>query len=125
MNAPSGAYLRNGISRNGSSFLETEHVVWLQVDEVYADSRGFAGTTAYDGQQVTWLREVGPQETDCGLLSKRDGGLLETGDGYAELWDLLGDGPSGAWAVDGVRVVRVGCHVVHVDAAGGTHLVLS
>ena len=125
MNAPSGAWLRNGISRAGSPFLETEHVVWLQVDDVYADSRGFAGTTSYDGQRVTWLREVGPQEVDSGVLTERDAGLLETGDGYAELWDLLGGGASGAWAVEGVRVVRVGNHVVHVDAAGGSHLVLS
>ena len=125
MNAPSGAFLRNGISRDGGPFAETEHVVWVQVDDVYADSRGFAGTTSYDGQQVTWLREVGPQDVDSGVLTERDGGLLETGDGYAELWDVLGEGPSGAWAVDGVRVVRVGEHVVHVDASGGAHLVLS
>ncbi|GAC1611604.1 MAG: hypothetical protein NVS3B26_26130 [Mycobacteriales bacterium] len=125
MNAPTGAFRRHGVSRHGSPFVETENVVWLQVEDVYADSRGFAGTTSYDGQCVTWRREVGPAEPDSAELSDRDGRLLESGDGYAELWDRLPSGPSGAWAVAGIRVVRVGDHVVHVDASGGSHLVLS
>ena len=124
MNAPTGAFQRNGISRGGGPLVETEHVVWVQVDDVYADSRGFAGTTSYDGQRVTWLREVGPDDIDSGVLTERSGGLLETGDGYAEQWDHLPHGPVGAWSVPGERVVRVGQHVVHVDATGGRHLVL-
>ncbi|MCX4694872.1 hypothetical protein [Streptomyces sp. NBC_01408] len=148
MNAPiPGAWLRAGISRDGGPLHETRHVVWVQSGEFYADSRGFAGTTVYDGRQVTFLHEVGSPGHDVGTLRREGADLIETGENpdgstFMEVWTPLdgtdcaggtgagGDGtgdavPEGSWHVGGTQTVRVGRHVVHVDsAANGAHFVL-
>lgn len=133
MDAPAhGAWLRAGISRDGGPLRETEHVVWLQTGTLYADSRGFAGTTSYDGRQLTFHHDVGAPGHDVGVLRAEGTRLIETGtnpDGgtFLEVWSPLpyAEGPAGCWIAAGSQTVRVGSHVVHVDAAGGgTHHVL-
>ncbi|MCX5402950.1 hypothetical protein OHA37_03500 [Streptomyces sp. NBC_00335] len=133
MDAPRhGAWLRTGISRNGGPLRETEHVVWLQTDTLYADSRGFAGTTSYDGHQITFHHHVGAPGHDVGVLRPDGVRLIETGsnsDGstFMEVWSPLpyAQGPTGCWFAAGTQTVRVGNHVVHVDGAGqGSHHVL-
>ncbi|MFJ7203586.1 hypothetical protein ACIQWR_08630 [Streptomyces sp. NPDC098789] len=133
MDAPTrGAWLRAGISRDGGPLLETEHVVWLQSGALYADSRGFAGRTSYDGERVTFHHEVGEPGVDVGALRADGAGMVETGtnpDGstFLEVWTPLpgADGPEGCWTTGGTMTVRVGPHVVHVDATGrGAHAVL-
>ncbi|WP_411102635.1 hypothetical protein [Streptomyces sp. cmx-4-9] len=135
MNAPTpGAWLRAGISRDGGPLRETGHVVWLQSGAFYADSRGFAGTTAYDGRQVTFRHEVGAPGHDVGMLRREGTGLVETGENpdgstFLEVWTPLeeagGHAPEGSWSAAGSQTVRVGRHVVHVDGAGnGAHFVL-
>ncbi|MCM1965306.1 hypothetical protein [Streptomyces sp. G1] len=127
-----GAWLRAGISRDGGPLRETEHVVWLQTGSLYADSRGFAGTTSYDGRQITFHHHVGTPGHDVGVLRPDGESLIETGanlDGstFLEVWSPLprAQGPTGCWLAAGTQTVRVGSHVVHVDAAGhGTHHVL-
>ncbi|THA58345.1 hypothetical protein [Streptomyces sp. A1136] len=80
MDAPTpGAWLRAGISRDGGPLREDEHVVWLQSGPCYADSRGFAGTTSYDGRRVTFHHEVGSPGEDVGALRAEGDGLVETG----------------------------------------------
>nr|WSX48395.1 hypothetical protein OG409_05140 [Streptomyces sp. NBC_00974] len=136
MDAPlRGAWLRAGISRDGGPLVETEHVVWLQTGDLYADSRGFAGTTSYDGERITFHHDIGTPGHDIGTLRfvGTDGAdMIETGvnlDGstFLEVWRPLsgGEGPAGSWTAEETQTVRVGSHVVHVDAAGhGTHHVL-
>lgn len=132
MNVPTrGAWLRAGISRDGGPLREDHHVVWLQADEYYADSRGFAGRTSYDGEQVRFHHDVGEAGDDTGTLRPDGENLTESGtnsDGstFREIWGPLpdGGGPCGAWRAGPVQVVRVGAHVVHVDGAGGTYLLL-
>ncbi|WP_412079065.1 hypothetical protein ACLF6K_37610 [Streptomyces xanthophaeus] len=145
MNAPiPGAWLRAGISRDGGTLHETRHVVWVQSGEYYADSRGFAGTTVYDGRQVTFRHEVGSPGHDVGTLRREGADLIETGENpdgstFMEVWtpldgtddDSAADGgtgegaPEGSWRAGGTQTVRVGRHVVHVDSAGnGAHFVL-
>jgi hypothetical protein len=100
--------------------IETESVVWLQVGEHFADTRGFAGRTSYDGTAVRWEHEIGCPADDVGVLVPDGDGLIETGAGYVEVWRPL-PGPAepvGVWDVGGARIVRVGQHVVYVDAAG-------
>ncbi|MER5733244.1 hypothetical protein ABT084_33770 [Streptomyces sp. NPDC002138] len=134
MDAPTrGAWLRAGISRDGGPLRETEHVVWLQSGTWYADSRGFAGSTSYDGERVTFHHEIGAPGLDVGALRPEGDGLIETGtneDGstFLEVWTPLpgADGPDGCWTTGGTRTLRVGGHLVHVDAAGhGVHVVLT
>ncbi|MBT2453372.1 hypothetical protein [Streptomyces sp. ISL-86] len=133
MDAPvRGAWLRAGISRDGGPLVETGHVVWLQSGTLYADSRGFAGRTSYDGDQVTFHHDVGTPGHDVGTLRSEGTRMIETGtnlDGstFMEVWTPLsaGDGPDGSWSVAGTQTVRVGSHVVHVDAAGGAHFDLT
>ncbi|MFE3761002.1 hypothetical protein ACFXPI_04450 [Streptomyces sp. NPDC059104] len=133
MDAPTrGAWLRAGISRDGGPLEETGHVVWLQSGTLYADSRGFAGSTSYDGEQVTFHHDVGSPGHDIGSLRSEGTGMIETGtnlDGstFLEVWTPLpdSDGPAGSWTAAGTQTVRVGRHVVHVDAAArGTHFTL-
>ncbi|MFI5859973.1 hypothetical protein [Streptomyces sp. NPDC051546] len=133
VNAPlRGAWLRDGISRDGGPLRETEHVVWLQTGSLYADSRGFAGTTSYDGREITFHHDVGAPGHDVGILRPDGECLIETGtnlDGstFREVWSPLpaAQGPAGCWLAAGTQTVRVGRHVVHVDAAGhGTYHVL-
>ncbi|MFI5827814.1 hypothetical protein ACIA6C_11185 [Streptomyces sp. NPDC051578] len=126
MDAPTpGAWLRAGIRRDGGPLREDEHVVWLRSGACYADSRGFAGTTSHDGRQVTFHHEIGSPGEDIGTLRPDGSGLVETGtntDGstFLEVWTPLGGdrGPEGSWRAGGAQIVRVGRHVVHVDAAG-------
>ncbi|MFJ9075179.1 hypothetical protein ACIRO3_07970 [Streptomyces sp. NPDC102278] len=136
MDVPSrGAWSRAGISRDGGPLRETDTVVWLQSGRFYADSRGFAGTTSYDGGQVTFHHEVGVPGHDVGTLRREGAGLVETGtnlDGstFLEVWIPLGGGSGegageasearvdGSWCAGGTRTVRVGPHVAHVDGAG-------
>lgn len=134
MDAPSrGAWLRAGISRDGGPLGETEHVVWLQSGTLYADSRGFAGTTSYDGEQITFHHDVGSPGHDVGTLRAEGNRMIETGtnlDGSTlmEIWTPLPDseGPDGSWTAEGTQTVRVGDHVVHVDTAGrGAHFILT
>jgi hypothetical protein len=101
---------------------ETENVVWLQVGDDFADSRGFAGRTTYDGGAVRWQHDVGFSADDVGRLAPYGDGLIETGDGYVEVWQPLpgATAPVGVWDVEGARIVRVGDYVVHVDSAGAT-----
>lgn len=124
-----GAWLRRGISRDGGPLVEREHVVWLQAGEYYADSRGFAGVTSYDGGLVTFHHQVGEPGLDQGVLRRDGGNLVETGtnpDGstFREVWTPLPDsaGPAGSWRAGDCQVVRVGVHIVHVDGAGGGYL---
>ncbi|MGW6708963.1 hypothetical protein ACWGDE_29300 [Streptomyces sp. NPDC054956] len=134
MDAPSrGAWLRAGISRDGGPLLETGHIVWLQSGTFYADSRGFAGTTSYQDGQVTFHHDVGEPGHDVGTLRADGSRMIETGtnlDGgtFLEVWTPLpgSGGPDGSWTAAGTQTVRVGSHVVHVDAEGrGTHFVLT
>lgn len=134
MDAPTpGAWLRAGISRDGGPLLETGHVVWIQSGAFYADSRGFAGTTAYDGEQVTFHHDVGDPGHDVGTLRAEGTRMVESGtnpDGstFLEVWTPLpgAAGPDGSWTATGTQTVRAGRHVVHVDADGlGTHFVLA
>lgn len=133
MDAPlRGAWLRAGISRDDGPLQETGHVVWLQTGTFYADSRGFAGTTSYDGGRVTFHHDAGTPGHDVGTLRAEGTLMIETGtnlDGstFMEIWTPLPhvEGPEGSWTTAGAQTVRVGSHVVHVDAAGrGTHLLL-
>lgn len=124
-----GAWLRRGISRDGGPLTEDRHVVWLQVGDHYADSRGFAGVTSYDGTQVAFHHDVGEPGQDEGALSRDGDNLVEVGtnpDGstFREIWTPLPDsaGPSGAWRIGDCQVVRVGPHIVHVDRHGGSYL---
>ncbi|WP_328302476.1 hypothetical protein OG389_33010 [Streptomyces sp. NBC_00435] len=134
MDAPlRGAWLRAGISRDGGPLRETGSVVWLQTGTLYADTRGFAGRTSYDGERVTFHHEVGVPGHDVGVLRPEGDHMVETGtnlDGstFLEVWTPLPDsaGPVGSWTAAGTQTVRVGGHVVHVDAAGhGTHHLLA
>ncbi|MEV6651606.1 hypothetical protein [Streptomyces sp. NPDC051219] len=132
MNAPTrGAWLRAGISRDGGPLAETEHVVWIQSGDHYADSRGFAGRTTYDGERVHFHHDVGTPGQDVGTLRSDGDNLVETGtnaDGstFLEVWMPLpdSDGPLGFWRVGDTQTVRVGRHVVHVDGTDGRHFVL-
>ncbi|WP_051942404.1 hypothetical protein [Streptacidiphilus rugosus] len=124
-----GAWRRLGISRNGGQLLEEAEAVWLQVGNVYADSRGFAGTTSFDGSQVRFHHEVGEPGDDVGSLCWDGENLVETGsnlDGstFLEIWTPLpgSEGETGSWRAEGCQVVRVGRHVVHVDGRSGTYL---
>ncbi|MEZ0064810.1 hypothetical protein ABIA32_000798 [Streptacidiphilus sp. MAP12-20] len=130
MNAPErGAWLRRGISRNGGPLREDQEVVWLQVGVHYADSRGFAGTTSYDGAQLRFHHDVGEAGEDVGTLRRDGENLIESGvnpDGstFLEVWTPLPDdgGEGGSWSLAGCQVVRVGRHVVHVDGESGAYL---
>ncbi|GLX37746.1 hypothetical protein Sros01_38190 [Streptomyces roseochromogenus] len=80
MDAPTrGAWLRAGISRDGGPLEETGHIVWLQSGTLYADSRGFAGSTSYDGEQVTFHHDVGSPGHDIGTLRSEGTRMIETG----------------------------------------------
>ncbi|MFF3020486.1 hypothetical protein [Streptomyces sp. NPDC057939] len=124
-----GAWLRRGISRDGGPLVEDREVVWLQVGRYYADSRGFAGTTSFDGSQVRFHHLTGEPGEDTGTLRWEGANLVERGtnpDGstFLEVWTPLADaeGVTGSWAGADHHVVRVGRHVVHVDSgAAGTY----
>ena len=123
-----GAWVRVGVSRDGGPLRYERQAVWLQVGEYYADSRGFAGTTEYDGVAVRFHHEVGEPGQDVGTLSTDGERMIETGvnaDGstFLEVWRALPDavGPCGVWRCAGTQTVRVGGHVVHVDAAEGSY----
>ncbi|WP_030761538.1 hypothetical protein [Streptomyces sp. NRRL F-2664] len=125
-----GAWLRRGISRNGGPLVEEGEgeVVWLQAGSSYADSRGFAGTTSFDGSRVRFHHLTGEPGDDTGTLTRDGANLVERGtnpDGstFLEIWTPLPDaeGPTGSWTGPGHHVVRVGRHVVHVDADAGTY----
>lgn len=128
VNAPTrGAWLRAGISRNGGPLQENEHVVWLQIDAYYADSRGFAGVTTYEGGQVRFHHDVGEPGLDLGTLQRSGEDMIETGvnaDGstFREVWRPLPDseGACGSWRVGAAQIVRVGRYVVHVDEGRGS-----
>ncbi|MFE7096399.1 hypothetical protein [Streptomyces erythrochromogenes] len=125
-----GAWLRRGISRNGGPLAEDrdDAVVWLQAGPYYADSRGFAGTTSFDGSQVRFHHLTGEPGDDTGTLRWDGANLIERGtnpDGstFLEVWTPLpdADGSAGSWSGPGHQVVRVGRHVVHVDSRAGTY----
>ncbi|MFJ5552902.1 hypothetical protein [Streptomyces sp. NPDC093225] len=122
------AWLRRGISRDGGPLLEDSEVVWLQVGPYFADSRGFAGATSYDGSRVHFHHLTGEPGEDTGALRWEGPNLVEWGtntDGstFLEVWTPLpaADGETGSWSGTGYHVVRVGRHVVHVDSGGGTY----
>ncbi|MEU9133734.1 hypothetical protein AB0D08_37545 [Kitasatospora sp. NPDC048540] len=124
-----GAWRRLGISRNGGPLLEEREAIWLQVGNEFADSRGFAGTTVFDGATVRFHHEVGEPGEDVGSLRWDGENLVESGsnpDGstFLEIWTPLPgrQGEAGSWRVGDCQVVRVGCHVVHVDGTAGTYL---
>ena len=117
--------MRVGISRDGGPLRFEQRAVWLQVGEYYADSRGFAGTTEYDGVAVRFHHEVGEPGEDVGTLCMDGERMIETGantDGstFLEVWQALqdGGGQCGVWRCAGTLTVRVDEHVVHVDGAG-------
>ncbi|MFJ6793605.1 hypothetical protein [Streptomyces sp. NPDC091268] len=123
-----GAWPRRGISRDGGPLLEDREVVWLQAGPYYADSRGFAGTTSFDGSRVHFHHLTGEPGADAGTFRREGSDLVEWGvnaDGstFLEVWTPLPDtaGGSGSWSGPGHHVVRVGPHVVHVDARAGTY----
>lgn len=126
---PRGAWTRIGISRDGGPLRHEGPVVWLQAAQYYADSRGFAGTTEFDGVAVRFHHEVGTPGDDVGSLRMQARYLTETGvnpDGstFFEVWRALPDdgGDVGAWRCAGTQTVRVGNHVVHVAGdEGGYH----
>ncbi|MCB5167541.1 hypothetical protein LG634_22265 [Streptomyces bambusae] len=122
------AWLRRGISRDGGPLEEDREVVWLQAGPYFADSRGFAGTTSFDGRRVHFHHLTGEPGEDIGTF-RRDGcDLVEWGtnpDGgtFLEVWTPLPaeDTGTGSWSGPGWHVVRVGRHVVHVDDVAGTY----
>ncbi|WP_030385324.1 hypothetical protein [Streptomyces sp. NRRL S-241] len=125
-----GAWLRRGISRNGGPLVEDREVVWLQAGSYYADSRGFAGTTSFDGSQVHFHHLTGEPGEDAGTFRWDGANLVERGtnaDGstFLEIWTPLPgadeDGTCGSWSGPDHHVVRVGRHVVHVDSRTGTY----
>ncbi|WP_405527251.1 hypothetical protein OG592_06120 [Streptomyces avidinii] len=123
-----GAWLRRGISRNGGPLVEDREVVWLQAGSYYADSRGFAGTTSFDGSQVHFHHLTGEPGEDAGTFRWDGANLVEQGtnpDGstFLEVWTPLpaDDGACGSWSGPDHHVVRVGRHVVHVDSRTGTY----
>ncbi|WP_285541875.1 hypothetical protein [Streptomyces lavendulae] len=102
-------------SRDGGPLEETGHIVWLQSGTLYADSRGFAGSTSYDGEQVTFHHDVGYPGHDIGTLRSEGTRMIETGtnlDGstFLEVWTPLpdSDGPAGSWTAAGTHTVRCG-----------------
>ncbi|WP_329389601.1 hypothetical protein OG625_36695 [Streptomyces sp. NBC_01351] len=126
-----GAWLRRGISRDGGPLLEDREVVWLQAGPYYADSRGFAGTTSFDGSRVHFHHLTGEPGEDAGTFRWEGANLVERGtnpDGstFLEIWTPLpgaegADGATGSWSGPDHHVVRVGRHVVHVDSRAGTY----
>ncbi|MFJ7154328.1 hypothetical protein ACIQUQ_05265 [Streptomyces sp. NPDC101118] len=123
-----GAWLRRGISRDGGPLREDDEVVWLQDGRYFADSRGFAGTTGFDGRQVHFHHLTGEPGEDAGSFRWEGTDLVEWGtnpDGstFLEVWTPLPDaeGDSGSWTGPDHHVVRVGAHVVHVDSRTGTY----
>ncbi|MFB7462768.1 hypothetical protein ACFCZ1_04565 [Streptomyces sp. NPDC056224] len=125
---PHGAWLRRGISRDGGPLLEDREVVWLQAGPYYADSRGFAGATSFDGSQVHFHHLTGEPGEDAGTFRWEGANLVERGtnpDGstFLEVWTPLAgaDGATGSWSGPDHHVVRVGRHVVHVDSRSGTY----
>lgn len=107
-------------------------MVWLQAGDWYADSRGFAGVTAYHDGLVRFHHDVGEPGEDVGRLERASGGdMTESGtnpDGstFHEVWTPLpgSEGPCAAWRSGPVQVVRVGRYVVHVDERGGSFFAL-
>ncbi|MEU7604059.1 hypothetical protein, partial [Streptomyces sp. NPDC041003] len=75
-----GAWLRRGISRNGGPLVEDREVVWLQAGSYYADSRGFAGTTSFDGSQVHFHHLTG-EPGDCVQVIASRASSMDTADG--------------------------------------------
>ncbi|MCC0093778.1 hypothetical protein K7B10_03030 [Streptomyces flavotricini] len=123
-----GAWLRRGISRNGGPLVEDREVVWLQAGPYFADSRGFAGVTSFDGSRIHFHHLEGEPGEDTGTFRWQGANLVERGtntDGstFLEIWTPLpaGDGDTGSWAGAGYHVVRVGRHLVHVDSRAGTY----
>ncbi|MFG2298268.1 hypothetical protein [Streptomyces sp. NPDC048603] len=134
-----GAWLRRGISRDGGPLVEDGEVVWLQAGPYFADSRGFAGVTSFDGRQVHFHHLTGEPGEDAGTFRREGPNLVEWGtntDGstFLEVWTPLpldedGDGDddcdrdrdSGSWSATGYHVVRVCRHLVHVDSRTGTY----
>ncbi|MFI8280408.1 hypothetical protein ACIGBH_36965 [Streptomyces sp. NPDC085929] len=123
-----GAWLRRGISRNGGPLVEDREVVWLQAGPYFADSRGFAGVTSFDGSRVHFHHLEGESGEDTGTFRWEGAHLIEWGtntDGstFLEVWIPLpaDDGDAGSWAGTGYHVVRVGRHLVHVDSRAGTY----
>ncbi|MFI7355855.1 hypothetical protein ACIBTP_18110 [Streptomyces avidinii] len=124
-----GAWLRRGISRNGGPLVEDREVVWLQAGSYYADSRGFAGTTSFDGSRVHFHHLTGEPGEDAGTFRWDGADLVERGtnpDGstFLEVWTPLptaDDDACGSWSGPDHHVVRVGRHVVHVDSRTGTY----
>ncbi|MEV7420270.1 hypothetical protein [Streptomyces sp. NPDC089919] len=124
-----GAWLRRGISRDGGPLAEPEHVVWLQTGPYFADSRGFAGRTGYDGSRVHFHHLTGEPGEDIGSFRQEGADLVEWGtntDGstFLEIWTPLpvpADAPDGSWTGPGRHTVRIGPHVVHVDSRGGSY----
>ncbi|MFG2869590.1 hypothetical protein [Streptomyces sp. NPDC048338] len=123
-----GAWLRHGISRNGGPLVEDRVVVWLQAGHYFADSRGFAGRTSFDGTHVHFHHLTGEPGEDSGMLTWKGADLVERGtntDGstFLEIWKPLpvDDTESGSWAGPDYHVVRVGTHLVHVDSRSGTY----
>ncbi|MGW9071852.1 hypothetical protein ACWGQT_20715 [Streptomyces yangpuensis] len=126
-----GAWLRRGISRDGGPLIEDPpdgEVVWLQAGPYYADSRGFAGTTSFDGSRVRFHHVTGEPGDDTGTFRWDGADLVERGtnpDGstFLEIWTPLpgADGAAGSWSGPDHHVVRVGRHVVHVDSRAGTY----
>ncbi|MEV7616502.1 hypothetical protein [Streptomyces sp. NPDC089799] len=129
-----GAWLRRGISRDGGPLIEDREVVWLQAGPYFADSRGFAGVTSFDGRQVHFHHLTGEPGEDAGTFRREGTDLIEWGtntDGstFLEVWTPLpvndveahGDVDTGSWSAPGYHVVRVGRHLVHVDSRTGTY----
>lgn len=126
-----GAWVRVGISRDGGPLRREQQAVWLQAEQYYADSRGFAGTTEYDGVAVRFHHEVGAPGEDVGSLRMQADHMIEAGvnpDGstFFEVWQALPDdgGDAGVWRCAGTQTVRVGNHVVHVDGKEGVYQTL-
>ncbi|MEV8535469.1 hypothetical protein [Streptomyces sp. NPDC051211] len=109
--------------------LAEQEAVWLQAGHHYADSRGFAGFTSFDGREVRFHHEVGEPGEDVGSLRRDGENLVESGanpDGttFVEIWTPLPDGlgQTGSWTAAGCQVVRVGPHLVYVDAGTSAYL---
>lgn len=65
--------------------------MWLQAGPYYADSRGFAGTTSFDGSQVRFHHLTGEPGEDAGTFRWDGANLVERGtnpDGstFLEIW---------------------------------------
>jgi hypothetical protein len=142
-----GVWRRRSIAVDDGAPAETEHVLWLQGAEAFADLRvpnssvdgrveAFAGATSWDPPRLTWHHTVDWNGRfagyDCGDIEWRDGALVERGtfeDGggtrsYEEVWGRVDAGDQYvALTAGNAVIVQVGAYSLAMRdgrAAGST-----